>query len=131
MDPGGALLDEQLGQLHDSRQAAVAGVGVGDDGPQVVNVGQARSLGLGCREALLPLLAVVEQLGHEQMPDLVWDGGVRVVGKVRPRLVGRGGRRGGLPPGYVDCVEVFGHLSDHGGLEAAVRVAGITVLWGT
>jgi hypothetical protein len=31
VDAGGALLDEELGQLHDGRQAAVASVGIGDD----------------------------------------------------------------------------------------------------
>jgi hypothetical protein len=108
VDAGGALLDEELGQLHDGSQAAVASVGIGDDGAQVVDVGELRALGLGRRQTLLALLAVVEELGHEQVADLVGDGGlvlldatacsnvalrthVGVVGKIRARLVGRGG----------------------------------------
>ncbi len=76
VDAGGALLDEELGQLHDGGQAAVARVGVGDDGAQVVDVGEVGALGLGHRQALLALLAVVEQLGHEEVADLVGDGGL-------------------------------------------------------
>ena len=76
VDAGGALLDEELGELHGGGQAAVARVGVGDEGPEVVDVGQAGALGLGDAEALLALLAVVEELGHEEMADLVGDGGL-------------------------------------------------------
>lgn len=39
VDTRSTLLDEQLGQLHDSRQSAVARVRVGDDGAEVVDVG--------------------------------------------------------------------------------------------
>lgn len=76
VDAGGALLDEELGELHDGGEAAVARVGVGDDGPQVVNVGDGAALGLGRREALLALLAVVEELRHEEVADLVGDSGL-------------------------------------------------------
>ena len=71
VDAGGALLDEQLGQLHDGREPAVARVGVGDDGPKEVGAGHLAALLLGRREALLALLAVVEELGHEQVLHLV------------------------------------------------------------
>jgi hypothetical protein len=110
VDAGSALLDEELGQLHDGRQAAVASVGVGDDRAQVVDVGELRALRLGRRQTLLALLAIVEKLGHEQVADLVGDGGlvlsgaascshiymplethVGVVGKIWTRLVGRRG----------------------------------------
>lgn len=71
VDAGGALLDKQLGELHDGGQAAVARVGVGDNGTQVVNVGRLAALGPGRAEPLLALLAVVEELRHEQVADLV------------------------------------------------------------
>ena len=77
VDAGGALLDEELGELHDGGEAAVAGVGVGDDGAEVVDVGHGGAgLLRGGREALLALLAVVEELGHEEVAYLVGDGGL-------------------------------------------------------
>ena len=76
VDAGGALLDEELGELHDGGEPAVARVGVGDDGPQVVDVGEGAALGPRRAEALLALLAVVEELRHEQVADFVGDGGL-------------------------------------------------------
>ncbi|KUI62650.1 hypothetical protein VP1G_11414 [Cytospora mali] len=77
VDAGSTLLDEQLGQLHDGRQATVASVTIGDDGAEVVDVGQARPLGLRCRQTLVPLLPVVEELRHEEVGYLVGDGGLK------------------------------------------------------
>jgi len=94
VDARRALLDEELGQLHDGRQAAVARVGVGDDGPQVVDVeGALGARGLGHAQALLALFPVVEELGHEQVLDLVGHSGVGVVCQIRAGLVRRGGGR--------------------------------------
>ncbi|KAJ6443327.1 protein kinase SNF1 [Purpureocillium lavendulum] len=84
VDAGGTLLDEELGELHDGREAAVARVGVGDDGPQVVDVGEGAALRLGRREALLALLAVVEELRHEEVADLVGDGARRESARTLP-----------------------------------------------
>lgn len=53
---------------------------------------------------------------------------IGVVREIRTGLVRcRGGRRR-LPPRYVDSVEVLGHLGDHGGLQAAIGVAGVLAL---
>lgn len=62
----------------------------------------------------------MEQLGHEQVLDLIRHGVHGIVGQIGGRFVS--GRRGGggLPAGNVDCVEVFIHLGEHGWLEAAV-----------
>jgi hypothetical protein len=76
MDASSTLLDKELGQLHDSRQTAVASIGIGNDGAEVINVGELCALVLGHRQAFLPLLAVVEELSHEQVANLVRDGGL-------------------------------------------------------
>lgn len=68
------LLNEELGKLHNGSQAAMAGVSVGNDGTQVVDVCKLGALGLGNADALLALLAVMEELGHEQVANLVWYG---------------------------------------------------------
>lgn len=64
VDAGSTLLDEELGELHYCRETAMAGICVGDDGPQVVHVGDLSSLRPRRCEALFPLLAVVEELCH-------------------------------------------------------------------
>jgi len=91
VDAGGALLDEELGELHDSGETAVASVGIGNDGAEVVDIGQLSALLLGDRHALLALLAVVEELSHEKVADLVGDGGLERLacerqGKKSPQL---------------------------------------------
>lgn len=88
VDAGGALFDKELGELHDGRQAAVARVGVGDDGPQVID-GVGGAAGQRRGEALLALLAVVEELGHEEVADLVGDRGLGKGGKGGARKSGR------------------------------------------
>jgi hypothetical protein len=74
VDTGGTLLDEELGELHDGSETTVAGISIGDDGTEVVNVEEVRTLSLGDAQALLALLAVVEELSHEEVADLVRDG---------------------------------------------------------
>lgn len=39
VDPRRSLLDEELGELHYGGEAAMARIGVGDDGTEVVDVG--------------------------------------------------------------------------------------------
>ena len=81
-----SLLDEELGELHDSSEATVTSVCVRNKGPQEVDVG---CFGLvGRAETFFTLLTVVEELGHEQVANLVGDGGVWVVCKIGTRLVG-------------------------------------------
>lgn len=98
VNTGGALFDKELGQLHHGSQAAVTGVGVGDNGAEVVNVGKVGALGLGHAQALLALLAVVEELGHEQVADLVGDGGLNDIRKdFQLRRVKKNSRMGNQP----------------------------------
>lgn len=72
-----ALLDEELGELHDSRQASMTGICVGDNRPKIVDVGTICAVGLRSREAVLALLSVVEELGHEEVLYLVGYGGLQ------------------------------------------------------
>ena len=97
VDTSSALLDKELGELHDGGQATVAGVGVGDDRPEVVDVGGAGALLLGHARASLALLAVVEELSHEEVLNLERDRVVRVVCQVGTGLVGRRSGRRRLP----------------------------------
>ena len=128
VDTGGTALDEQLGELHDGGQTTVTGIGIGNDGTEVVDVGDVGALALGGGDALLALLPVVEQLGHEQLVDLVGDGVHGVIGQIGRGLVGgRGGGRA-LPARHVDGVEELGHLGDHGGVKAAIGGAGLFFL---
>lgn len=92
VNTGGTLLNEELGKLHDSRQTTVTSVGISDDGPEVVDVGNLGALFFGGREAFLALLAIMEELGHEEMCDLVWHSGIGVVSKIRTGFVGCGSR---------------------------------------
>lgn len=77
MNTSSTLLNEQLGQLHDRRQTTMSSIGICDNGSEVVNVGEFAALGFRFGgDALFPLLSVVEKLRHEEMSDLVWDGGL-------------------------------------------------------
>lgn len=69
-----APLDKQLRQFHDCRQSSVPSVGIGDDGPQVVDICNPVTVGLGRRESLFAHFPVVEELCHEQLIDLPGDG---------------------------------------------------------
>ena len=72
VDTGSTALNKKLGQLHDSGQTTVSGVSVSNDGTQVVNVCHISALLLGCRDPLLALFPVMEQLGHPELVYLVW-----------------------------------------------------------
>lgn len=76
VDTGSTLLNEELGELHDGSKTTVTGIGIGNDGAEVVVVVELLTLGLGDGETLLALLAVVEELSHEEMANLVGDGGL-------------------------------------------------------
>jgi hypothetical protein len=77
MDPCCSLLDEQLRELHHSGETAMAGVCVCDDGAKVVDVCDLGAGGFGfCGYAFFTLLAVVEELGHEEVRNFVWDSGL-------------------------------------------------------
>lgn len=142
VDTSSTSLNEELGQLHDGSQPTMPSVGISDDGPQIVDVGNIATLRLGSRDTLLTLLSVVEQLGHEKVVDFVGDGVLalvstagehdsaarayhRVVGKIGGGLVGRGGSGRALPAGHINGVQVLGHLGDHCRLKAAIGEAGV------
>ena len=74
VDTGGTTLDEQLGELHDSGQTAMSGVSIGDNGSQVVDVGDVSTLASGGSNALLALFTVMEELCHEQLVHLARHG---------------------------------------------------------
>jgi hypothetical protein len=65
------LLNKQFCELHDGCQTTMSGIRIGDDWSQVVDVPQLLTIGSGCGDALLSLLAIVEHLRHEQMANLV------------------------------------------------------------
>lgn len=77
VDSGSASLDEQLGQFHNSSETTMAGISIGDDGTQVVDVRQLAPLVLGGCDAFLALFPVMEQLCHEQLVYLVGDSVLR------------------------------------------------------
>lgn len=119
VDTGGTGLDHHLGELHDSGETTVAGVTVGDDGAEVVDLGAGvLALGDGGGTGKV-LLAVVEKLGSEELGNLVGDSVGRVVGKIGSGLERAGSGRGALPAGDVDGLEVLGHLGDLDGVETA------------
>lgn len=70
------LLNEQFREFHDGCQSTVTGICISDDGSQVVNLAQLRTVGLGCSDALLALLSIVEQLRLEKVANLVGNGGL-------------------------------------------------------
>ena len=79
MDACCTLLDEHLSELEDSGEATVSGVGVGDDGAEVVDVSGLGGFGRGEVGAGFALLAVMEELGLEEVLYLVWHGVGRVI----------------------------------------------------
>ena len=83
------LLNEELGELHDRRETAMASVGVGNDRSKIVDAGQLGALSLGCGEAFLALLPVVEELRIEKLANLVGYSGLEcdVVRPGKPRQV--------------------------------------------
>jgi hypothetical protein len=70
VDPRGALLDEQLGQLHYGGKATMARVCIGDDGAEVIDVRSGGELFRGETRSGFALLAVMEELSLEEVLDL-------------------------------------------------------------
>jgi hypothetical protein len=79
MDTRSTLLNKQLGQFHDGSQASMSRISVGDDGAQVIDVGELGAVGFrgGC-DPFFALLAVVEELRLEEVLHFVWDGCLEV-----------------------------------------------------
>lgn len=73
VNSGSTALDKKLGEFHDSSQTAVAGVGISNDGAQVVVVLDLVALLSRRRDTLFSLFPVMEQLGEEELVDLVGD----------------------------------------------------------
>mmetsp|Transcript_119792 Transcript_119792/g.350263 ORF Transcript_119792/g.350263 Transcript_119792/m.350263 type:complete len:215 (-) Transcript_119792:69-713(-) len=122
VDASRAILNEHLGELHGGRKPAVASVGVGNDGIEVVN-----DFGLGAllwrhAAALLVLLPVVEELRAEELVHLVWHRVVGVVSHVRPWLIRRRGRRARLPAADIHGGQVLRHLDHLDGIQRAKGV---------
>jgi hypothetical protein len=79
MDTRGTFLYEQLRQLHHRSQSSVAGICICDDWAQEIRVCNLCSLRLGRCKSFFALLAIVEQLGHEEMLHFIRDGGHWIV----------------------------------------------------
>jgi hypothetical protein len=71
MNTSGSFLNEHLGQFHNGSQTAMTGIGISYNGAKVVNGRCSQKLNIGHAGASLALLAIMEQLGLEQMLDLV------------------------------------------------------------
>ena len=97
----------------------MASVGISDDGAEIVDGGRASEFRVAQVAARFALLAVVEELGHEEVLDFVRNGVGRIVGKIGAWLIRARASAGGLPPGDVDSLEVLGHLGDLHGIKAA------------
>lgn len=94
VDARSSLLDEQLGQLHDGSETAMASVCIGNDGSEIVNILQAATLRLGCRQALLTLFAVMKQLCHEEVGYFVGYSGLPTRGEYKESNFLRGKKVG-------------------------------------
>jgi hypothetical protein len=72
-----SLFNEQLSELHDRCQSTMSGIRICNNRTEVVNV-----LKLGAirfrlgHYSLFALFAVMEELCHEKMSDLIWDRGL-------------------------------------------------------
>lgn len=74
-----SVLDEKLGELHDSREAAVTSVGVGYHWPQEIRICYISTIRFWNRQTFFALLAVMKELGKEQLVDLIRNG---VLGRI-------------------------------------------------
>jgi hypothetical protein len=79
MDTSGTFLDKHLGEFEHGSEATVPGIGISDDGAEIIDVGDFGSLLRGKVGSGLALLSVMEELGLEEVLDLVWYGVGRVV----------------------------------------------------
>ena len=79
VDPCSAFLHEKLGKLHRGTETAVSGVGVCDDGAEIIDCRGRGELRVTQTGALLALLAVVEKLSGEKMFNLIRHGVIGVI----------------------------------------------------
>ena len=60
----------------------MSSVRIRNNGPEEVGVDHTGAAGFGNSETFFALLAVVEELGHEQLLNFVWDSGLNIVSMV-------------------------------------------------
>jgi len=123
VDARGAGLDEELDELHNGAEATVAGVAVGDDGDEVVDLRWCSLAGEDGRGAFLILPAVVVELGAHELITLPGHCVHGIIRKVRPGLVGAARRARALPPADVDAAQMGCHLYHLHRIQRAERVA--------
>ena len=85
VDSCSTALNEELGEFHDGGETAMAGIGIGNDGAQVVDIGVADALLDRSAQAFLALFAVVEELCFEEVFDFCRDGILSRVVQRNPR----------------------------------------------
>ncbi len=71
VNSGSTLLDEHFRELHNRSQASVTGVGISNDGTEVVDNRSFGELSISQVGASFVLFAIMEELGHEQLLNLV------------------------------------------------------------
>jgi hypothetical protein len=74
VDSCSTTLNEELGEFHDGGETAMAGISIGNDGAQVVDIGVVDALLDRSAQAFLALFAVVEELCFEEVFDFGRDG---------------------------------------------------------
>ena len=60
----------------------MSSVRIRNNGLEEVGVGYTDAVGFGSIKAFFALLAVVEELGHEEVLNFVWDSGLSIVSMV-------------------------------------------------
>mmetsp|Transcript_35982 Transcript_35982/g.56284 ORF Transcript_35982/g.56284 Transcript_35982/m.56284 type:complete len:558 (+) Transcript_35982:159-1832(+) len=118
MDTSSTSKDLHLDQLHDRSHTTETGITISNDGAEEINLGGLKPLFLGHVGASLTLLAVMEELGLEELLNLTGNGVGGVVGEIGSRLLGGGGSGRALPTRDVDALEVLGHLGDLDGVKS-------------
>jgi hypothetical protein len=78
MNTSSSVLHEHLGKLHDGCQTAMSGIRICNDWTQEICAGQFSASGFGRAETLFALFAVMEELSHPEVADLVRDGGLKM-----------------------------------------------------
>lgn len=115
----GAVLGKELGELEDGGETSMAGVAIGNDGPEEVGV---RGRGTLLRRHLaagIPLLAVVHRLGLGETLDLIGNGIVGVVAEVWGDFICGRKEGGASPAGDVEDFLVGSLLGHLDGVDGA------------
>jgi hypothetical protein len=87
VDTNSTEFDEHIRELHCSRQATLACVGVGYDGFQVIHGRAFLALFWRHATALLAVPAIVEELGTEGLADLVRNGVIWVIRRIGAKFI--------------------------------------------